>query len=43
MYIGGGKVNVIDDPIAERVKNIIQPSVEGLQNEFDSDVMPGML
>jgi len=37
--IGGGKINIIDDPIAERVKSIIQPSVEGLQNKFDSDHM----
>ncbi|XP_011883673.1 PREDICTED: uncharacterized protein LOC105570832 [Vollenhovia emeryi] len=40
---GGGKINIIDDPIAEKVKSIIQPSVEGLQNNFDSDYMPGML
>ncbi|XP_050447635.1 uncharacterized protein LOC126849651 isoform X1 [Cataglyphis hispanica] len=34
-------MNIIgDDPIAEMVKNIIQPSVEGLQNRFDSDYMP---
>ncbi|XP_050461350.1 uncharacterized protein LOC126856665 isoform X2 [Cataglyphis hispanica] len=38
---GGGQMNIIrDDPIAEMVKNIIQPSVEGLQNRFDSDYMP---
>ncbi|XP_029660585.1 uncharacterized protein LOC115234001, partial [Formica exsecta] len=37
---GGGKMNIIEDPIAEMVKNIIQPSVEGLQNRFDSDYMP---
>ncbi|XP_077256004.1 uncharacterized protein LOC143893960 [Temnothorax americanus] len=39
---GGGKMNIIDDPIAERVKGIIQPSVEGLPNKFDSDYMPGI-
>lgn len=32
-----------DDPIAERVKSIIQPSVEGLENKFDSDNIAGML
>lgn len=35
-------MNIIEDPIAEMVKNIIQPSVEGLQNRFDSDYMPGI-
>ncbi|XP_039312007.1 uncharacterized protein LOC120359252 [Solenopsis invicta] len=40
---GGGKANITaDDPIAERVKTIIQPSVEGLQNRFDSDYIPGI-
>ncbi|XP_039315365.1 uncharacterized protein LOC113005184 [Solenopsis invicta] len=41
---GGGKANITaDDPIAERVKTIIQPSVEGLQNRFDSDYIPGKI
>ncbi|XP_020296975.1 uncharacterized protein LOC109861655 [Pseudomyrmex gracilis] len=30
-------MTVSDDPIAERVKSIIQPSVDGLKNPFDSD------
>ncbi|KAL6421585.1 hypothetical protein ACFW04_014314 [Cataglyphis niger] len=34
---GEGKMNIIKDPIAEMIKNIIQPTVEGLQNRFDSD------
>jgi len=41
-YTGGGKMNIID-PIAERVKSIIQLSVKGLQNKFDSDNITGML
>jgi len=41
-YIDDGKVNIID-PIAERIRSIIQPSVEGLQNKFDCDNIAGML
>lgn len=36
-------MNISDDPIAERVKSIIQPSIEGLTNNFDSDNITGML
>ncbi|XP_077259125.1 uncharacterized protein LOC143895690 isoform X1 [Temnothorax americanus] len=39
---GGGKMTIPDDPIAERVKSIIQPSVDGLKNPFDSDHVPGI-
>jgi len=43
-YTGGGKLKIIDDdPIAEKVRSIIQPSVEGLQNKFYSDNITGML
>jgi len=43
LYIGGGQMNVSDDPIAERVKSIIQPSIEGLTNNFDSDNIIGAI
>ncbi|XP_036148800.1 myb/SANT-like DNA-binding domain-containing protein 3 isoform X1 [Monomorium pharaonis] len=39
---GGGKMNINDDPIAERIKSIIQPSIEGLTNNFDSDNITGI-
>ncbi|XP_071581146.1 uncharacterized protein [Temnothorax nylanderi] len=37
-----GKMTIPDDPIAEKVKSVIQPSVDGLKNQFDSDHVPGV-
>ncbi|XP_011858543.1 PREDICTED: uncharacterized protein LOC105556083 [Vollenhovia emeryi] len=39
---GGGKMTIPDDPIAEKVKNVIEPSVDGLRNQFDSDYVAGV-
>lgn len=35
-------MTVPDDPIAERVKNVIQPSIDGLRNPFNSDYVAGI-
>lgn len=35
-------MTISDDPIAERVKSVIQPSVDGLRNPFDSDNVAGI-
>ena len=36
-------MTIPDDPIAdERVKSVIQPSVDGLRNPFDSDYVAGI-
>jgi len=35
-------MTIPDDPIAEKVKSIIQPSVDGLRNPFDSDYVAGI-
>jgi len=35
-------MTVPDDPMAKRVKSIIQPSVDGLRNPFDSDYVAGI-
>lgn len=33
---------IVDDAIADRVKAVIQPSVDGLCNSFDNDYLPGI-
>ncbi|XP_039312771.1 fibrinogen silencer-binding protein isoform X2 [Solenopsis invicta] len=38
---GGGQYKAISDPVAERVREIIRPSVEGLLNVFDNDCIEG--
>lgn len=34
---GGGQYKAVSDPIAEQVREIIRPAVEGLSNNFDND------
>ncbi|XP_018363591.1 PREDICTED: uncharacterized protein LOC108770277 [Trachymyrmex cornetzi] len=38
---GGGQYKAISDPIAEQVREIIRPAVEGLSNDLDSDCIAG--
>lgn len=37
MFAGGGHYKAMNDPIAEQVREIIRPAVEGLSNICDSD------
>lgn len=40
-FVGGGQYKAISDPIAEQVREIIRPSIEGLLNTFDNDCIAG--
>ncbi|XP_039305596.1 uncharacterized protein LOC120357871 [Solenopsis invicta] len=40
-FLSRGQYKAISDPVAEQVRKIIRPSVEGLSNVFDNDCIEG--